>query len=122
MGNKPFISGAATSGDLKATTMRKSSSSLNRLREKCKDYLVSVLIFILLLCLLILFRCKSRNGRIREHREKIKTAKVMSEIRAIESNKHPVYTFQGKDKTLELPMEITDKGKLVSVIVNGSKT
>lgn len=31
----------------------------------------------------------------------------MSEIRAIESNKHPVYTFQGKDKTLELPMEIT---------------
>lgn len=71
---------------------------------------------------LILFRCKSRNGRIREHREKIKTAKVMSEIRAIESNKHPVYTFQGKDKTLELPMEITDKGKLVSVIVNGSKT
>ena len=46
----------------------------------------------------------------------------MSEIRAIESNKHPVYTFQGKDKTLELPMEITDKGKLVSVIVNGSKT
>ena len=26
MGNKPFISGAATSGDLKATTMRKSSS------------------------------------------------------------------------------------------------
>ena len=49
MGNKPFISGAATSGDLKATTMRKSSSSLNRLREKCKDYLVSVLIFILLL-------------------------------------------------------------------------
>lgn len=34
MGNKPFISGAATSGDLKATTMRKSSSSLNRLREK----------------------------------------------------------------------------------------
>ena len=33
----------------------------------------------------------------------------MSEIRAIESNKHPVYTFQGKDKTLELPMEITDK-------------
>lgn len=122
MGNKPFISGVAASGDLKATTMRKSSSSLNRLREKCKDYLVSVLIFILLLCLLILFRCKSRNGRIREHREKIKTAKVMSEIRAIESNKHPVYTFQGKDKTLELPMEITDKGKLVSVIVNGSKT
>ena len=61
MENKPFISGAATSGDLKATTMRKSSSSLNRLREKCKDYLVSVLIFILLLCLLILFRCKSRN-------------------------------------------------------------
>ena len=46
----------------------------------------------------------------------------MSEIRAIESNKHPVYTFQGKDKTLELPMEITDKGKFVSVIVNGSKT
>ena len=46
----------------------------------------------------------------------------MSEIRAIESNKHPVYTFQGKNKTLELPMEITDKGKLVSVIVNGSKT
>ena len=43
MENKPFISGAATSGDLKATTMRKSSSSLNRLREKCKDYLVSVL-------------------------------------------------------------------------------
>ena len=39
----------------------------------------------------------------------------MSEIRAIESNKHPVYTFQGKDKTLELPMEITDKGKFVSV-------
>lgn len=46
----------------------------------------------------------------------------MSEIQTIESNKHPVYTIQGKNKTLELPMEITDKGKLVSVIVNGSKT
>lgn len=39
MENKPFISGAATSGDLKATTMRKSSSSLNRLREKMQRLL-----------------------------------------------------------------------------------
>lgn len=102
--------------------MRKASSSANGILQKCKDYLVSALIFILFLCLLLLFRCKSRNARMREHREKIEVAKVTSEIQAIESNKHPVYTIQGKNKTLELPMEITDKGKLVSVIVNGSKT
>lgn len=102
--------------------MRKTSSSTNRVREKCKGYLASALIFILFLCLLLLFRCKSRSERIRERREKIEAAKVMSEIQTIESNKHPVYTIQGKNKTLELPMEITDKGKLVSVIVNGSKT
>lgn len=39
MGNKPFISGVAASGDLKATTMRKSSSSLNRLRKKMQRLL-----------------------------------------------------------------------------------
>lgn len=102
--------------------MRKTPSSANKFLEKCKDYLVSTLIFILFLCLLLLFRCKSRGERIREHREKIERARVMAEIQAIESNKYPVYTIQGKNKTLELPMEITDKGKLVSVIVNGSKT
>lgn len=102
--------------------MRKASFFAKRIREKCIEYLVSALIFILILCLLLLFRCKSRGERIREHREKIEGARVTAEIQAIESDKHPVYTIQGKDKTLELPMEITDKGKLVSVIVNGSKT
>lgn len=106
----------------KHSKMRKTSSTANRIREKCKEYLVSALIFILFLCQLLLFRCKSRGERIREHREKREAAKVMSEIQAIESDKHPVYTIQGKNKTLELPMEITDKGNLVSVIVNGNKT
>lgn len=43
-------------------------------------------------------------------------------IKAIESDKNPVYTIHGKNKTLELPMEVTDKGKLVSVVWNGHKT
>ena len=102
--------------------MRKQPSSINRILNKCKDYLISVLIFILFLCFLLLFKCKSRYGYRKERQEKREAAITTSMIKAIESDKNPVYTIHGKNKTLELPMEVTDKGKLVSVVWNGHKT
>lgn len=95
--------------------MKKHSNIIDRIWEKFKKGLTFIMCFILILSLLVLFRCKSRTERIKEHREKRQSAKVAAEINAIESVKNPVYTIQGKNKTLELPMQITDKGKLVSV-------
>lgn len=86
--------------------------------KKLVRYLTGGLIFLLFLGFLMLFRCKSRTERLKEHREKRQSAKVAVEINAIESVKNPVYTIHGKNKTLELPMQITDKGKLVSVTLS----
>lgn len=98
--------------------MKKHSGIVDRMWKKCKNGSTFIMCFLLILPLPVLFGCKPRGKRIKEYREKREKEKVMSEIRAIESNKNPVYTIQGKNKTLELPMQITDKGRLVSVTLN----
>ena len=85
--------------------MRKQPSSINRILNKCKDYLISVLIFILFLCFLLLFKCKSRYGYRKERQEKREAAITTSMIKAIESDKNPVYTVYNNRKVSQIIIE-----------------
>lgn len=100
--------------------MRKKSFFNSRILQEWKQHVYVVLVFIAILALLVIFQCKPRGryGRQAYKQEKSYTM----EFKGIESTKNPVYALRIGDKVLQLPMETTDKGKLVSVILNGTKT